>query len=82
MAIPQLQKIYRERARKIGLMHDLNIDIFNLARCWTRGNKNIHWLFAAMNLIFQMHQLKALNLNGVNQLEISKHRFWDKLPAP
>ena len=32
-------------------------DIFDLNRCWIRGEQNNHWLFAAICLTIQMHQL-------------------------
>jgi hypothetical protein len=34
-------------------------DIFDLNRCWMRGNNNNRWLFATMGLAVQMHQLNA-----------------------
>jgi hypothetical protein len=34
-------------------------DIFDLNRCWMRGNNINRWLFAAMGLTVQMHQLIA-----------------------
>jgi hypothetical protein len=34
-------------------------DIFDLERCWMRGEQNNRWLFAAMGLTIQMHQLDA-----------------------
>jgi len=37
-------------------------DIFDLERCWMRGDENNRWLFAAMGLAIQMHQLKAFKL--------------------
>jgi len=32
-------------------------DIFDLNRCWMRGEQNNRWLFDAMGLTIQMHQL-------------------------
>jgi hypothetical protein len=40
-------------------MQGLVKDIFELNRCWMRGNDNNRWLFAAMGLTIQMHQLEA-----------------------
>jgi hypothetical protein len=40
-------------------MQGLVKDIFDLNRCWMRGNENNRWLFAAMGLTIQMHQLEA-----------------------
>jgi hypothetical protein len=37
-------------------------DIFDLDRCWMRGDENNRWLFAAMGLAIQMHQLQAFKL--------------------
>jgi hypothetical protein len=34
-------------------------DIFDLERCWMRGEQNNRWLFAAMGLTIQMYQLDA-----------------------
>ncbi len=42
-------------------MHTLVKVIFVLDRCWMRGDDNNRWLFAAMGLTVQMHQLQALN---------------------
>jgi len=40
-------------------MQGLIKDIFDLDRCWMRGNKSNRWLFAAMGITVQMHQLTA-----------------------
>jgi hypothetical protein len=40
-------------------MQGLVKQIFDLDRCWMGGSKNNRWLFAAMGLTFQMHQLIA-----------------------
>jgi len=53
------KKIYRERSYKVEPMQGLVKDIFDLDRCWMRGSKNNRWLFAAMGLTVQMHQLEA-----------------------
>jgi hypothetical protein len=37
-------------------------DIFELNRCWMSGCENNRWLFAAMGLTIQMHQLEAFKL--------------------
>jgi hypothetical protein len=60
MAKPKHKKIYRERAFKVEPMQDLVKDIFDLNRCWMRGNENNRWLFAAMGLTIQMHQLEVI----------------------
>jgi len=53
------KKIYRERAYKVEPMQGIVKDIFDLERCWMRGDDNNRWLFAAMGLAIQMHQLEA-----------------------
>jgi hypothetical protein len=40
-------------------MQGLVKDIFELDQCWMRGNQSNRWLFAAMGLTIQMHQLNA-----------------------
>ena len=59
MSKPKHRKIYRERAYKVEPMQGLVKDIFELDRCWMRGDANNRWLFAAMGLTIQMHQLQA-----------------------
>ena len=61
MTRPKCQQIYVERAYKVEPMQGLVKDIFDLDRCWMRGNDNNRWLFAAMGLTIQMHQLKAFH---------------------
>ena len=56
---PKHKKIYRERSYKVEPMRGLVKDIFELDRCWMRGNSNNRWIFAAMGLTVQMHQLQA-----------------------
>jgi hypothetical protein len=53
------KKIYWERAYKVEPMQGLVKSIFELDRCWMRGDDNNRWLFAAMGLTIQMHQLQA-----------------------
>ena len=53
------KKIYRERSYKVEPMQGLVKNIFDLNRCWMRGDENNRWIFAAMGLTIQMHQLKA-----------------------
>jgi hypothetical protein len=45
-------------------MQGLVKDIFELDRCWMRGNSNNRWIFAAMGLTVQMHQLQAFKQGG------------------
>jgi hypothetical protein len=44
-------------------MQGLVEDILELDRCWMRGNKNNRWLFAAMGITVQIHQLAAYKEN-------------------
>ena len=53
------KKIYRERSFKVEPMQGMVKDIFELDRCWMHGDENNRWLFAAMGLTIQMHQLDA-----------------------
>jgi hypothetical protein len=53
------QQIYKERGYRVEPMQGIVKDIFDLNRCWMRGNNNNRWLFAAMGLAVQMHQLIA-----------------------
>ena len=59
---PKHKKIYRERSFKVEPMQGMVKDIFELNRCWMRGDENNRWLFAAMGLTIQMHQLQAFKL--------------------
>jgi hypothetical protein len=56
---PCFKQIYKERAYRVEPMQGLVKEIFDLDRCWMRGAENNRWLFAAMGLTIQMHQLKA-----------------------
>jgi len=62
MQRPKHKKIYRERAFKVEPMQGLVKEIFEIDRCWMRGNENNRWIFAAMGLTIQMHQLEAYKL--------------------
>lgn len=53
------RQLLKERKYTVEPMQGLVKDIFELDRCWMRGNKNNRWLFAAMGLAVQMHQLRA-----------------------
>lgn len=53
------KKLLKERKHTVEPMQGLVKDIFELDRCWMRGNQSNRWLFAAMGLAVQMHQLKA-----------------------
>jgi hypothetical protein len=55
----QHQQIYKERGYRVEPMQGLAKEIFDLNRCWMKGNNSNRWLFAAMGLTVQMHQLIA-----------------------
>ena len=63
MKRPKHKQIYKERSYRVEPMQGLVKEIFDLDRCWMRGNENNRWLFAAMGLTVQMHQLRALREN-------------------
>ena len=63
MQAPKLKQIYKERSYRVEPMQGLVKDIFDLDYCWMRGNANNRWLFAAMGLTIQMHQLNAFKEN-------------------
>jgi hypothetical protein len=56
---PLHQQIYKQRVYCVEPMQGIVKDIFDLNRCWMRGNDNNLWLFASMGLAIQMHQLIA-----------------------
>jgi len=53
------KQIYKERGYRVVPMQGLVKEIFDLDRYWMKGNNNNGWLFAAMRLTVQMHQLMA-----------------------
>jgi len=59
MQTPKLKQIYTERLYRVEPMQGLVKGIFDLDRCWMRGNSSNRWLFAAMGVTVQMHQLSA-----------------------
>ena len=59
MQRPRHKQIYKERAYRVEPMQGLVKEIFDLDRCWMKGNDSNRWLFAAMGLTVQMHQLIA-----------------------
>lgn len=54
---------YKERSVTVEPMQGLVKDIFELERCWMRGDANNRWLYAAMGIAVQMAQLKACRCN-------------------
>jgi hypothetical protein len=63
MQTPKLKQIYKERSYRVEPMQGLVKEIFDLEHCWMRGNASNQWLFAAMGLVIQMHQLNAFREN-------------------
>jgi hypothetical protein len=63
MNLPEHKRIYKERSIKVEPLQGLVKDIFELDRCWMRGEKSNQWLFAAMGITIQMHQLTAFKEN-------------------
>lgn len=53
------QREYKKRSTTVEPMQGLVKDIFELDRCWMRGDASNRWLFAAMGLAMQMAQLTA-----------------------
>lgn len=60
MATKYCKKLLKERSQTVEPMQGVVKDIFDLDRCWMRGDANNRWLFAAMGLAVQMHQRIAL----------------------
>ena len=53
------KQVYTQRRYTVEPMQGLLKDIFELERCWMRGNRNNRWLFAAMGVAVQLHQYRA-----------------------
>jgi hypothetical protein len=53
------QQLYQQRSYTVEPRQGLIKNIFELERCWMRGNENNRWLFAAMGVAVQMHQFRA-----------------------
>ena len=47
---PKLKQIYKERSYRVEPMPGFVKNIFDLDRCWMRGNNRNRWLFAAMGV--------------------------------
>jgi hypothetical protein len=56
---PKNTLLYKQRSYTVEPLQGLVKDIFELERCWMRGNENNRWLFAAMAMVVQMHQYRA-----------------------
>jgi hypothetical protein len=59
MLTKQNIKDYRKRSVTVEPMQGLVDNIFELDKCWMRGNDSNRWLFAAMGIAIQMAQSKA-----------------------
>ncbi len=57
------KQIYKERSCRVEPMQGLVKDIFELDYFWMQCNAGNRWLFAAMGLTIQMHQLEAYREN-------------------
>lgn len=53
------KQLYKQRSYTVEPMQGLMKEIFDLERCWMRGDENNRWLFAAMGVVVQMHQYRA-----------------------
>jgi hypothetical protein len=53
------QRLYKQRSYTVEPMQGLVKEIFDLEKCWMRGDENNRWIFAAMGVAVQMHQYRA-----------------------
>jgi len=81
MEQPKHKQIYKERSYRVEPMQGLVKDIFELDRCWMRGSQNNRWLFAAMGLTVQMHQLDAYK-QKLSTWNIKEEVLGYKTPRP
>lgn len=63
------RQTYRRRSITVEPMQGLVKDLFELERCWMRGDESNRWLFAAMGIAVQMAQRSAY-LNGLSTWNI------------
>lgn len=54
-----LRKEYRKRSVTVEPMQGLIKQLFDLDRCWMRGDQNNRWVFAAMGVCIHMAQRQA-----------------------
>lgn len=59
MCTKKNKRIYRKRSTTVEPMQGLVANIFDLERCWMRGDASNRWLFAAMGIAMQIAQLDA-----------------------
>jgi hypothetical protein len=57
---PKNRSLRKQRGQTVEPMQGLGKDIFTLERCWMRGHWPNCWLFAAMGVAVQRHQVRAL----------------------
>lgn len=57
------RQTYKQRSITVEPMQGLVKELFELEKCWMRGDESNRWLFAAMGIAVQMAQLSAY-LNG------------------
>jgi hypothetical protein len=60
---PENRQIYKHRSITVEPMQGLVKELFELEKCWMRGDQSNRWLFAAMGIVVQMAQRTAY-LNG------------------
>lgn len=56
-------RIYKKRSTTVEPMQGLVKELFDLDRCWMRGDINNRWLIAAMGVAVQIAQLRAYRNN-------------------
>lgn len=66
---PENRHIYKRRSTTVEPMQGLVKELFELDRCWMRGDESNRWLFAAMGIAVQMAQRSAY-LNGTSTWNI------------
>jgi hypothetical protein len=59
MVTEENNKQYKERSTTVEPMQGLMKDVFELDRCWMRGDANNRWVYAAMGVAVQIAQLSA-----------------------
>jgi hypothetical protein len=57
---PTNRRLRQQRGQTVEPMQGVVKDIFALERCWMRGHRHNRWLFAAMGVVVQQHQARAL----------------------
>jgi hypothetical protein len=57
---PKNRRLRQQRGQTVEPMQGVVKGIFALERCWMHGHRNNRWLFAAMGVAVQLHQVRAL----------------------